>query len=62
MVSKEGVICPYCKAKNSKSKAIGIAGLIIPNGGDFSATCDRCGKEFYGTYEVSIIYRTRKEY
>lgn len=62
MVSKEGVICPHCKALNSKSKAVGTSGTVLLNGSSFFTTCVKCGKEFYGTYDVCITYRTRKQY
>lgn len=62
MVSKDGIICPYCKKINNKHEVIGTSGLINYYGSTFSMTCSKCGKEFYGEYEVSIKYKTRKNY
>lgn len=62
MVSEEGIICPYCKKKHNKHKAIGNSGLVNYAGSTFSMVCDRCGKDFYGEYEVRIKYKTHKNY
>lgn len=60
MISKDYVICPYCKKENSKNKAIGTSGLINYVGSERSVTCNKCGKEFRCVYEVSIKYKTSK--
>ena len=62
MTSKDGVICPHCKKTHNKHKVIGTTGLINCFGSEFSMTCDRCGKDFFGKYEVIIKYKTRKNY
>lgn len=62
MVSKDYVICPYCKKKHSKTKAIGTSGVVCFNGSELTVECDKCGKDFYVEYEVSYTFRTRKEF
>ena len=62
MVSKESIICPHCKNEIDKHKAIGKSGLINYCGSEFSMTCPKCDEDFYGEYEVTIKYRTRKNY
>lgn len=60
MISKEYVICPFCKKVHSKNKAIGISGLINYAGSECSITCEKCGKDFRCVYEVQIKYKTSK--
>lgn len=60
MVSKDSVICPFCKKEHSKNKAIGTSGLINYNGSECFITCDKCGEEFRCVYEVQIKYKTSK--
>ena len=62
MVSKDEIVCPYCKKGHSKYRVIGSSGLVNCFGSEFSMTCDRCGKDFYGEYVVDIRYKTRKNY
>ncbi len=62
MVSKDAIICPHCKREHNKHKAMGTSGLVNYCGSEFSFTCDKCGKEIYGTMEVTIKYKTRKTY
>lgn len=60
MVSDEYVICPFCKQKNSRFKALGKSGLINHIGSECTVTCDKCGKDFQCVYEVKIKYKTSK--
>ena len=60
MISKDYVICPYCKGKNGKNKSLGTTGLINYGGGESTIVCDRCKKEFYCTFEVQIKFTTNK--
>jgi hypothetical protein len=60
MISKDYVICPFCKRKHSKNKATGTSGLINHIGSECSIICDKCGKEFRCVYEVQIKYKTSK--
>lgn len=62
MVSKESVICPYCKKEHYKNKAIGTSGIINYSGSTITITCEKCGKDFICEYEVTIKYKTRKDY
>ena len=58
MVSKDYVICPHCKKNHSKNKAMGATGLVNYCGSEFSFTCDKCGKDIYGTMEVIVFPKT----
>lgn len=60
VISKESVICPYCKKEHGKNKAIGTSGLINFCGSEITITCDKCGKDFRCNYEVTIKYKTSK--
>lgn len=60
MKSNDAIICPHCKKNHNKHKAMGTSGLVNYCGSEFSFTCDKCGKEIYGTMEVKITYITRK--
>ena len=60
MISKEFVICPFCKKTHNKHKAIGTSGLINYAGSERGITCEKCGKEFVCVYEVEIRYKTSK--
>ena len=60
MISKDDVICPFCKKKHSKFKAIGTSGLINYVGSECSITCDKCGNVFRCVYEVQIKFKTNK--
>lgn len=60
--SKESIICPHCGKQHNKHIAIGTTGLINMFGSEFSMTCNRCEKDFYGRFEVEIKYKTRKTY
>lgn len=62
MVSEEYVVCPHCKANHNKHDVVGNSGLINYFGSEFSMTCKKCGKDFYGEYIVKIKYKTRKNY
>lgn len=60
-VSKESVICPYCKHEHSKNKAIGTSGIVNYYGSELTVTCDICKKNFHVEYEVQFKFRTSKE-
>ena len=63
MVSKEAVICPFCKYEHSIMKALGTTGLVCYDGETGKTiTCNKCGKDFICDYEVSYKFRTRKYY
>lgn len=59
-VSKEYVICPYCKKENLPYKVTGSTGQINYNGMTKGYTCARCGKEFECEMIVSLTFKTRK--
>lgn len=59
-VSKDAIVCPYCGHMHNKYKAIGTSGLINHCGSTFGMTCDNCGNDFDGEYEVKIRYTTKK--
>lgn len=59
-ISKEKVICPYCKKEHGRNKAIGTSGLINYCGSEITIVCDKCGKDFTCNYEVTIKYKTTK--
>lgn len=41
MVDKENVICPFCKRKHGKTKALGTSGLVCCTGEENKTiTCD----------------------
>lgn len=61
MISKDYVICPYCKNPHSKNKVLGTTGLINCSGGEHDIVCEKCGKWFHCAFEVQIKYRTSKE-
>ena len=63
MVSKENVICPFCKREHGKTKAIGTSGLVCYVG-DYgkTITCEKCGKEFICDVEITYKFKTRKNY
>lgn len=63
MVSKDKVICPFCKHEHGKTKALGTSGLICYAGqDDVTIVCERCGKEFICDTEVTYKFKTRKYY
>ncbi|MBR3771639.1 MAG: hypothetical protein IKL07_05165 [Clostridium sp.] len=61
MVSKDKVICPYCKANNAMGKALGNSGLVNYKGGSRSCICDICKNQFHVEYEVLFKFRTSKD-
>lgn len=61
MISKEYVICPFCRKELSKNKAIGTSGLINYAGSECFITCEKCGRDFRCVYEVQIKYKTMKD-
>ena len=63
MVSKYDVVCPYCKKKMGRSKALGVFGTVNINGYEnLTLTCDACKKEVICDVEVSYTFRTRKNF
>lgn len=60
MISKEYIICPYCKSNHSKGIVIGQSGIINIFGTERSITCRNCNKDFTCEVEVKITYKTRK--
>lgn len=60
MVSKDAVICPYCKAENYKRKVLGDSGLVNYCGTSRMVKCNKCGKDFNCEVEVNIKFRTSK--
>ena len=60
MVSDEYVVCPFCKHKHSRFKALGTSGLINHSGSKCTIICAKCEKEFRCIYEVTIKYKTSK--
>lgn len=60
MIDKEYIVCPFCKNKHSKNKAIGTSGLINYNGSELTIECNKCGKDFKCIYEVQIKFKTNK--
>jgi hypothetical protein len=53
-------ICPYCKAVNFTSGAIGTSGLINQFGMKAQIRCRTCEKDFECDVEVNIRYSTTK--
>ena len=63
MVSKDSVICPFCKYEHGRTIALGKSGLVCYNGEENKTiTCNSCGKDFYCDIELSYKFRTRKNY
>lgn len=60
MVSREFVICPYCKADNLKNIVLGSSGLVNVGGTERMVECRKCGEEFSCEVQVDIKYKTRK--
>lgn len=60
-VSAESVICPYCKAKQSKSLALGDTGLINYRGSERTLSCRKCAKDFKCEISVTIKFKTTKD-
>lgn len=61
MISKDNVVCPFCKYKHSKTKALGTSGLICQVGEEEKKlTCDKCGKDFLCDIEITYRFKTSK--
>lgn len=59
-VSKDSVICPYCKNENKKRVMIGSSGLVNYCGTERAIICDKCGKEFNCEMIVELKFKTSK--
>lgn len=59
-VSKDDIICPYCKRIVNKAKVLGISGLINHAGMTVGCVCDKCGMDFDCEVRVSLSYKTIK--
>ena len=60
MISKDSIICPYCKKEHTKSLVLGTSGVINIFGTERELECTKCGKSFRCEVEVKITYKTKK--